>query len=111
MEVKGTLVKKLAVESGISKSEKTWQKQVCIIDTGGDFNNEVAVGAFGDKLKDLNKLEVGDIVSIKCNVYSREFKGKYYHNIDGYWFAKQSNIDAMITVSTTRPSIDENVPF
>ena len=30
-------------------------------------------------------------VAIKCNVYSREYNGKYYHNIDGYWFTNQSN--------------------
>ena len=30
-------------------------------------------------------------VNIKCNVYSREYKGKYYHNIDGYWFSNQTN--------------------
>jgi len=111
MEVKGKLIKKLEVESGISKSEKVWQKQTCIIDTGGEFNNEIAVSAFGDKLEQMNKLEVGMDVSISCNVYSREYKGKYYHNIDGYWFVNTSNVDAMITVSTTRPSIDENVPF
>ena len=24
-------------------------------------------------------------------MYSREYKGKYYHNIDGYWFSNQTN--------------------
>ena len=23
-------------------------------------------------------------------VYSREYNGKYYHNIDGYWFTNQT---------------------
>jgi len=112
MEVKGKLVKKLEVESGISKSEKVWKKQTVVIDTGADYNPEIAITAFGDeKLRDLDKLSVGDEVMIKCNVSSREYNGRYFHNIDGYWFAKQSNIDEMISVSTTRPSIDENVPF
>ena len=96
MEVKGKLVKKLEVESGISKSEKTWQKQTCIIDTGGEFNNEVAVSAFGDKMTQMNKLEVGMDVVILCNVYSREYKGKYYHNIDGYHFTSNSKAEAPV---------------
>ena len=25
------------------------------------------------------------------NLSSREFNGKYYHNIDGYWISKLSN--------------------
>ena len=107
MEVKGKLVKKLAVESGISKSEKAWQKQTCIIDTGGEFNNEVAVSAFGDKLKELDKLEVGMDVLIKCNVYSREYKGKYYHNVDGYWFANTSNVEK----TAEAESASDDLPF
>ena len=96
MEVKGTLVKKLAVESGISKSEKVWKKQTVVVDTGAEYNPEIAVTAFGDdKLKDLDKLSVGDEVLIKCNVSSREYNGKYFHNIDGYWFVKKTPETAM----------------
>jgi len=106
MEVKGKLVKKLALESGISKTEKAWQKQTCVIDTGGDFNNEVAVSAFGDeKLKSLNKLEVGMDVVILCNVYSREYKGKYYHNIDGYHFTSNSKAEAPVSAQS------DDLPF
>ena len=105
MEVKGTLVKKLAVESGISKSEKTWQKQTCIIDTGGEFNNEIAVSAFGDKMTQMNKLEVGMDVVILCNVYSREYKGKYYHNIDGYHFTSNSKAEAPVSAQS------DDLPF
>ena len=112
MEVKGKLVKKLEVESGISKSEKAWQKQTCIIDTGGEFNNEVAVSAFGDKLALMNKLEVGMEVKILCNVYSREYKGKYYHNIDGYHFTQHFNSGASVEYSTTAPSVEsDDLPF
>ena len=88
MEVKGTVKLKLELESGVSKSGKTWKKQTVVIDTGGEFNNEIAVSAFGDeKLDSLNKLEVGMEVKILCNVYSREYNGRYFHNIDGYHFA------------------------
>ncbi len=60
MEVKGKVVKKLPIESGISKSEKTWRKQTVLIDTGGEFNNEIAVSAFGDeKLKSLFICDLG----------------------------------------------------
>jgi len=91
MEVKGKVVKKLAVESGMSKSEKEWKKQVIVINTGADYNPEIAVQAFGDdKIKDLDKLNVGDQVLIKCNVSSREYNGRYFHNIDGYWFTKNT---------------------
>ena len=91
MEVTGKLVKKLELETGTSKAGKEWQKQSIVIDTGNDFNNEVCISAFGDKLEQMNKLEVGMEVSVLCNVYSREYNGRYFHNIDGYFFTNQSN--------------------
>lgn len=103
MEVNGKLVKKLPLESGVSKSGKEWQKQSIVIDTGSEFNNLTAVSAFGDKVDKLNRLELGMDVSILCNVYSREYQGKYYHNIDGYLFTNQSS-------SQGDPG-DENSPF
>ena len=91
MEVTGKLVKILDLETGTSKAGKEWKKQSILIDTGGDFNNEICVSAFGDKLEQMLKLEVGMEVSVLCNVYSREYNGRYFHNIDGYCFTNQSN--------------------
>lgn len=91
MEITGKLVKKLQAEAGTSKAGKAWEKQTIVIDTGNDFNNLIAVSAFGeDKIKHLNKLEVGMDVAIMCNVYSREYNGKYYTSLDGYWFANKN---------------------
>ena len=91
MEVRGKLVKKLAAESGVSQAGKQWKKQSILIDTGGEFNNEVCISAFGDKMDSMNKLEVGMDVSVLCNVYSREYNGRYFHNIDGYFFTNESD--------------------
>lgn len=106
MEVKGKVVKKLPIESGISKSEKEWKKQVIVIDTGADYNPEIAIQAFGDdKIKDLNKLSVGDLVLIKCNVSSREYNGKYFHNIDGWFFTKNTKEEGVVVPDS------EDLPF
>ena len=89
MDVKGTLKLICKAETGTSKAGKEWTKQIIVIDTGADYNPDIAIQAFGDeKIKDLNKLSVGDSVLIKCNVSSREYNGRYFHNIDGYWFSK-----------------------
>jgi len=108
MEVSGKVVKKLAIESGMSKSDKEWKKQVIVINTGADYNPEIAVQAFGDdKINELDKLNVGDSVLIKCNVSSREYNGRYFHNIDGYWFSKNTK-----AVDLTGGNADEgDLPF
>jgi len=94
MEVRGKLVKMLDLETGTSKAGKEWQKQSAVIDIGEEFNNIVCVNAFGDKVDKLNKLQEGMTVAILCNVYSREYKGRYYHNIDGYHFTNQSDAES-----------------
>ena len=109
MEVTGKLVKILDLETGTSKAGKEWQKQTVVIDSGDEFNNLTAVSAFGeDKIKHLNKLQVGMTVAILCNVYSREYKGKYYHNIDGYHFTQQSDNDEKFV---TTDDDNEPLPF
>jgi len=109
MEVTGKLKDFLNIESGTSKTGKEWQKQTVIIDTGGEFNNLVAISAFGeDKIKKLNKLEVGMQVSILCNVYSREYNGRYFHNIDGYFFTNQTNASSD---KITNGEAEEDMPF
>ena len=105
MEVIGKVKMKLDLETGTSKVGKEWQKQSIVIDTGGEFNNLIAVSAFGDKVQKMNMLEEGMTVSILCNVYSREYNGKYYHNIDGYHFTNQSNNTEFVT------SEEEDMPF
>ena len=43
MEIKGKLSKKLQAEAGTSKAGKTWESQICIIETESDYNNQVAL--------------------------------------------------------------------
>ena len=107
MEIIGKLVKKLAVESGISKAGKEWKRQSILVDQGTDFNKEVVVGFFGDKIKQLRDLNEGAEVNIKVNVYSREFNGKYYHSIDGYLIGQKSNVKPPSSFVVA----DEDMPF
>ena len=108
MEVTGIVLRKLELETGTSKAGKEWKKQSIVIDTGGDFNNEVCISAFGDKLKQMHKLEIGMDVSVLCNVYSREYNGRYFHNIDGYFFTDQSNKSSD---KITNGESEEDMPF
>ena len=119
MEITGKLVKKLEQEAGTSKSGKSWVTQTCLVETDAKFNNIVAVKCFGeDKIKQMNKLEVDMIVTISCNVYSREYNGKYYNQIDGYWFTNQSDnpeinkaVDEELNGRIDMDRQDQNLPF
>ena len=91
MEIKGKLIKKLTAEAGTTKTGKAWESQTCLVETDAKFNNIVAIKCMGEKVKQMNKLNEGDMVTISVNVYSREYNGKYYNQIDGWWFTNQSN--------------------
>jgi len=93
MEIKGKLVRKLEQEAGKSKAGNPFVKQICIVETDNKYNPQIAIQCFGeDKIKQMNKLREGDMVMIRCNVYSKEYKGKYYNHIDGYWFVNQNEL-------------------
>ena len=106
MEITGTLIKKLDIESGVSKAGKEWSKQSIIVEQNTEYNKETCISAFGeDKIKSINNLQIGESVSILCNIYSREYKGKWYNQIDGYWFSKKGNEDI------TKENDKDDLPF
>ena len=111
MEVKGIVTKIVPAETGVSKAGKEWKKQVIVVDTGSDYNPEIAIQAFGDeKINDLNKLAVNDSVLIKCNVSSREYNGKYFHNIDGWFFSKNTK-EEIIQEEYVDSDESDDLPF
>lgn len=85
LSVKGTIKQILKVESGTSKAGKEWKKQGFVVDTGAQYNPDVCFSLFGeDKIAALNNFSQGDEVEVFFNISSREFNGKYYHNIDAW---------------------------
>ena len=89
MQIIGKLVQKYERETGVSKSGKTWEKQSIMVEQSGtDYNKEVVISFFGDKIKSIRDIEVGSEINVSINLSSREYNGKFYHNIDGWFCAK-----------------------
>ena len=105
MEITGKLIKKFGIESGISKAGKEWNKQSILLEQNTEYNKEIVISAFGDKIQSIKNLEEGDSLKVLCNIYSREYNGRYFHNIDGYWFAKAEQEVAKIEED------NEDLPF
>jgi hypothetical protein len=85
LKVVGRIKAILDVESGVSKAGKEWKRQSFVIDTGDSFNPDLCIGVFGeDKISDLSRFTVGQEVTVSINLYSREFSGKWYHNVDAF---------------------------
>ena len=93
MELKGKLEQKLTVEKGTSKAGKEWVKQTIVINNGDQYNPNTAISFFGDdKVKMLEKFNVGQDVSIGVNISSKEFNGKWYNQIDGWKITSNTHV-------------------
>ncbi len=57
-------------------------------------------------MQQLRDLKEGSLVDVKFNLYSREYNGKYFHNIDGYLIANLSGQE-----TTSEVSEDDDLPF
>jgi hypothetical protein len=86
LKINGKIVSILPIETGTSKAGKEWKKMNFVVDTGAQYNPEVCFQIFGgDKAGEfLATNEEGDVITVYFNVSSREFNGKYYHNIDAW---------------------------
>ena len=82
MELEGRIARKLNVQTGTS-ARGTWAKQEFIFEyQEGNYPSQVCMNVWGeDKVKDLEKYQVGDKVKVSFNLSSREFNGRWYTDV------------------------------
>ena len=86
LKITGNITKIFEVQEGTSKAGKDWQKLNFIVEIDADYNNVFCFEVFGaDKVADFNKWnKEGSKVTVKFNVMTREYKGKYYTNLNAW---------------------------
>ncbi|MBA4410195.1 MAG: DUF3127 domain-containing protein [Bacteroidota bacterium] len=94
MQVKGTLQQILKLESGVSKAGKEWKKQDFILVTNEQFPKTVCFTLFGDKISLIDGITEGSEVEVYFSVESRDFNGKWYHNINAWKIEKGGAVNA-----------------
>ena len=116
LSAKGKLTRKLSIESGTSKAGKEWKKQSFILDTGSQYNPEICFQLFGEeKIEMLNHHEEGSQVEVSFNLSSREYNGRYFHNVDAWRIENLNNVSTSNTEEAPafNPSAEEedDLPF
>ena len=114
--VKGKLSRKLNIESGTSKAGKEWKKQSFLLDTGSQYNPEICFQLFGEeKIELLNHHNEGDQIEVSFNLSSKEFNGRYFHNIDAWRIENISNKESIETESpqefNSPANEEDDLPF
>ena len=85
MEVKGRLLEVTIPEIGTSKAGKDWIKSLAIIETDGQYPKKIAVELGKEELiNKITDLKLGSEVTIKVNIESREFNGRWFTSVKGW---------------------------
>jgi len=84
MQVKGKIQQILKLESGVSRAGNEWKKQEFVIETIEQFPRKICFTLFNDKLSLIDGISNGDEVEVSFNIESREFNGKWFHNINAW---------------------------
>lgn len=94
LKVEGTIKQIFEIEKGVSGAGKDWEKVSFLLDTGAEYNPEICFQIFGQEKSAtfLNYNKVGDKVDVSFNISSREYNGKYYHNIDAWKVYKAEGV-------------------
>ena len=111
LEIKGTLTKIGETIEGTGKDGKTWQKLTYTVETDQTYNNLYAFEVFSqDKVEQFKKYNtVGNKVSVKFNVLTNEWKGKYYTTLQSWRCTKD---DAQTTAKeTVQTETEDDLPF
>ena len=82
LELEGRISRKEAKQSGQS-ARGAWFKQDFILEyQGGNFPAEVCFTSFGnDKVAELDRFQVGDLVKVSFNLRAREYNGRWYNDV------------------------------
>ena len=82
LELEGRIARKLPVQQGTS-ARGAWAKQEFIFEyQEGNFPSQICMNVWGeDKVRDLDKYQVGDKVRISFNLSSREYNGRWYTDV------------------------------
>ncbi len=78
MEIKGTCVQVMQVETGMGKKGQ-WKKQSFILETKSQYPKKVCLQLWGDKVDSAPA--VGDELTCSIDPESREYNGRWYTDI------------------------------
>lgn len=90
LSVKGKIEQILKPESGVSRAGKEWNKQDFVIETQEQYPRKVCFTLFGDKTSLIDSIAVGEEVEVSFNIESREYNGKWFHNVNAWKIDKAS---------------------
>ena len=123
LELEGRIARKLGVQSGTS-ARGAWSKQEFVFEyQEGNFPTQVCMNVWGeDKVRELDKYQVGDKVKISFNLSSREYNGRWYTDVRAWRIEPSGAVPQTVNAQVesapmpsaddmSSPLLDEDFPF
>ena len=104
MEIKGKLQIILGLTEGQGKNGP-WKKQDFILETMDQYPKKICMNVWGEKVDELKRYKIGDIITCSLDISSREFNGKWYTDIRAW------KIQAGDSTASNKSSGNDYVPF
>jgi hypothetical protein len=92
MEVTGTITKIYKTQTGTSKSGTTWQKREFVLKTDDQYPKTICFSVFSH-VDILDNLSEGQAIKVNFSIESREFNGKWYHNINAFGVYPEKQVE------------------
>lgn len=85
--VRGTVIRVLSVQEGVSKAGKAWRKGAFVIETDGQYPRTICFNIWNNRI-DEYALTEGDFVEVRFDVESREYMERWYTDVTAYSVSK-----------------------
>ena len=106
LEIKGKVIQKFSLESGTTSTGKSYKKQYLLIETLETYPKKVNICFFGEKVDELSNVYHGAIVTVSVNIESKEFKGRYYTEVNA-WKVNMESAPAQAPQQAANEFVDE----
>lgn len=80
LDLIGKFVETLPLVTGTS-ARGPWSKQEFIIETVEQYPKKVCVSLWGDRIRDIEGIQVGETLTVSINLESREYNGRWFTEI------------------------------
>jgi hypothetical protein len=81
LDITGSVIHKLNKTEGVSKAGKPWSKQEFVIETQEQYPRKVCMSVMNEKVSELERINIGDVVKASLNIESREYQGRWYTDV------------------------------
>lgn len=84
---RGTVIRILPVQEGVSKSGNAWRKGAFVIETESQYPRTICFNIWNNRI-DEYPLTEGDFVEVRFDVESREYMERWYTDVTAYSVSK-----------------------